>query len=889
MNGSLSNAPALPPRFLRASFQPPESQIALLPRQRLIDRLNTAHQSRLLLMIAPAGCGKSTLLAQWFQSLRGGGVKCAWLNMFRDAGPADLLLSICWSLQLADVAIHETGLLSDTSDDTGDLQERLAVMLSAVAHVDEPVMLVVDELERLRDPDSLALIELLVCACPPNLHIVLASRQRPELSVSALNAQGLVTTLHADDLMFSDTEARSLLSEAMKPEDVELIVQRTEGWPVALTLAKLWLQQGSNRSVGLLDFRGSISEVSIYLAENVIASIGNETREFLLDVCMLDQVSPQLADALRGRNDSRALLHTLLELRPMLTVLDSAGPVVRLHPLLAEHLTQTLRLQDPQRLIRLHEAAAAEHMAAGRLLEGVKHALEASNPALACKLLVAQAPMRICVLHGSAEISACLKQLPELEWRRHPRLRLCAIFLMLRRGEHARAAAEYQVLREDQSDHSAEYLLESFTIDVQLGLQNPALGQSKLEELQAAYRACGRVDSWARMIVETLALCVHLRAGRLDAAHRSIEVQRTAYAGISTSASAAYMELHSCQILLAEGDLAEAEARLRKLQRSARSVVGPERAIMIMARTLLASVQYELDREDVSEAEIDNLLTDLQRTDAWFDYYAMAYGVAVEIAGRSSAQAASRLISRGRIVARHQILGASFEQLLLIFEADILAREGNIEGAARWLENLGPFDTLPTFYERDALARARGRLALTRDEPHRALELASQWTKQARHEGRPAASCRAKLLEAIASLRLGELQSSSAALTEALAWAVEQSAIAPFLEFRPQTAQLLDAFDAAGMTLSNVPAEFLVMLRKALAQSPELRRLHGLLTKREAEILELLRHSASNKHIARAADISEDAVKFHLKNVYRKLGVHTRNDALRAIDGTRQS
>ena len=888
MNGSISNAPVPPPRFLRASFQPPESQISLLFRRRLIDRLDAALNSRLLLLIAPAGCGKSTLLAQWFHSLRGRTVKCAWLNIMRDAGPSDLLLSICWALELADVAIHETGLLSETIDDTSDTQERLAVMLSAVAHVDEPVILTVDELERLRDPESLALIELLISACPPNLHVVLASRQRPEFSVSALNTQGLVKTLLADELVFSDTEARSLLSEVLKPEDVELIVHRTEGWPVALTLAKLWFQQGSSRSAGLLDFSGSIADVSAYLAENVIAGISAATREFLLDVCVLDQVSPKVADALRGRDDSLALLHTLLELRPMLTLLDSAGPVVRLHPLLAEHLTQTLRLRNPQRLMRLHEAAAAECIRTGGLLEGVRHALEASNPELACRLLVAEAPIRICVLHGSAEVSACLRQLPELEWRRHPRLRLCAIFLMMRRGEHARAAAEYQMLREEQSDPSVEYLLESFTIDALLGLHNPALGQSKLEGLEAAYRACGRVDSWARMIIETLALCVHLRAGRLDAARRSIEVQRTAFAGIPMSASAPYTDLHSCQILLAEGQLADAEARLRRLLRMSRSVVGPERSITIMARTLLASVHYELDRDDLSEAELDGLLSDLQRSDAWFDYYAIAYSVAIEAAFRSGAQAASRLISRGRMVARHQALGASFEQLLLTFEADILAREGNVEGAARWLENLDTTGTLPTFYERDALSRARGRLALARAEPQEALELASQWVERARAEGRAGAVCRGKLVEAFAWLRLGELQRACSALTEALTWAAAESAIAPFLEFRPQTTQLLDALDAAGLSLSGVSQEFLRTIRERVEQAPELRRLYGLLTKREAEILELLRHSASNKHIARTAGISEDAVKFHLKNIYRKLGVHTRNDALRTLEDPRE-
>lgn len=880
----MSTPPPFPSRFLQASFQPPESQISLLDRRRLTDCLESALRSRLLLLVAPAGCGKSTLLAQWFRSLRARDIPCAWLHIIRETEPEDLLLSICWALQLAGIEISDTGLLSDMIDKAEDAQERLAALLSAVAQVDEPVVLIIDEFERVHGVESLALMELLIAACPPNMHIVLGTRRRPAFSLSALHTHGLVKTLSVDDLVFSDDEARSLLSGVMQSEDVERILRRTEGWPVALTLVKLWWRQSAGRSANLLEFSGNLADVSRYLAENVIAGVGEDAREFLLDVAVLEQVSPKMADALRGREDSVAFLHTLLDLRPLVTVLDSAVPIVRLHPLLAEHLSQTLRVRDSRRFAWLHEQAAREYFRTGRLLEGVRHALEADQPALACELLVAAGPVRICTLQGSAEISACLRLLPELERRRYPRLRLCEIFLLMRRGEHARADAEYRMLREQPEDPSAEYLHESFTIDGLLGLHDPPFAVRKLEELEAAYRACRQPSSWARMVIETLALIVHLRAGRLEAARQCIEIQRTEYAGIPVSTSASYTTLHSCHVLLAEGRLADAEAGLRKTLRMTRTVVGPERAMTIMVRCLLAHVHYETDSEEISEAEIESLLNDLQRTDAWFDYYAIAYAVAIELAYRSSAQAASRLVSKGRIAARQQVLGASFEQLLLTFEADILAREGNCDAAARWLESLdGVADKLTTFYERDAFARTSARQALARNQPDKALAIASDWLTQALMEGRAGAVCRARLFQSSALLRLGEPERSCAVLSQSLSWAASESVIAPFIELRPLTTELFEALDAAGLTPQGAPPEFLKTLRERAAQAPELRRLYGMLTRRESEILEFLRHSASNKHIARAAAISEDAVKYHLKNIYRKLGVHSRSEALRTL------
>jgi hypothetical protein len=160
--------------------------------------------------------------------------------------------------------------------------------------------------------------------------------------------------------------------------------------------------------------------------------------------------------------------------------------------------------------------------------------------------------------------------------------------------------------------------------------------------------------------------------------------------------------------------------------------------------------------------------------------------------------AASRLVSKGRITARKQVLGESFEHFLLTLEADLSIREGNLPAAARWLDSLTGLAARPsTYYGRDALARASARVALRRDRPSDALGIAQQWTESARVDGRAAAICRAKLVEAIALSRLDEINKSVDAWTEAYAWAAAESAIAPFLEFQEEVVQLLAAFDAA--------------------------------------------------------------------------------------------
>ncbi len=881
---------ALPARFLWASFQPPEPQVSLLYRQRLVTRVEEALRARLLLVVAPAGFGKSTLLSQSFRSLRAHHhVKCAWLNIIRDAGAGDLLLALCWALDFAGIDLRSSGLLSEPGDEALDSQERLPLLLAAVARSTEPIIVIVDEFDRLRDPESVALMEMLTAACPPNMHMVLASRRRPDFSISLLIAQGLVAYVLAEDLAFSKDETCALLREDMTPEDTELIVRKTEGWPVAVTLAKLWFRQSGHRPTELADFSGSTADVSAYLAEQVIAGLSPEAREFLLDVSVLDQISPSMANALRGREDATTRLHELLSLGPLVTALDSDALLVRLHPLLIEHLAKTLHMHDPSRFIRLHEAVAIESSGAGRLLDATRHALAASNSRLACELLVQRAPLRMCVMQGSAEVSACLRLLPEPDKRHHPRLRLCESFLLMRRGELLRAQQEFCSLRAERGDPSVEYLLESFVIDAILAFHNPRLGESKLEELRSAYEACGRTEPWATMVIETLAMVVHRRAGRLDAARRCSELQRAAYLGLAQSGSSLHISLHVNHTLLAEGRLSDAEVNLRKVLRAARSVVGPDRSIAAIARAFLFYIYYQADREDLTESEIDNLLKDLDRTDAWFDHYVFAYSVAIELAYRfGGMHTASQIISRGRIAGTRQGLGDSFQSLLRTFEADLAIRDGNPEIASRWLEELS-LATVPstTFYERDARCRLEARFHLARDQPENALEVATFWYEQAQAERRAGAVCCSRLIIALALKQLGSLERSAGEFAAALQWAATESAFAPFLEFRSQSAALIETFEES-WSLSDEMTDFLDRLKRKVGQGVALRRISSTLTKREMEILQLLGVHDSNKHIARASKITEHAVKFHLKNIYRKLGVHSRAEALRALESARQ-
>lgn len=358
---------------------------ALVERQRLIERLRGADTPAVLLH-APAGYGKSVLLAQWARRDRR---PFAFLTL-TDAhdDPALLLLALIEALAPVEPlpeSLRET--LQSARPNLDVIANRLEAALAERA---TGAVLVLDELEHLRSEASLRLLAALLNGTGGRSRLALATRATPPIHVSRLQAEGRLTLLDARDLVMTPGEARNLLAEAglrADEDEVETIVAKTEGWPVALYLAALSRRERPRASLPDAGFGGDERNLVEYMREELLATAAPEDVDFLLRVAVLDRLGGELCDFVLEAEGSGARLAELARRNLLLIPLDRRDEWFRMHSLLAEMLRTELTRRHPGDVARLGLRASLWWEGAGDRDHAVGFAIAAGDRARAARLI----------------------------------------------------------------------------------------------------------------------------------------------------------------------------------------------------------------------------------------------------------------------------------------------------------------------------------------------------------------------------------------------------------------------------------------------------------------------------------------------------------------------
>ncbi len=873
---------AIPARLLAASFLQPEYLVPLLERWRLIERLEHAQRCRLIQIEAPTGCGKTTLLYQWRNHLGKHGVLAAWLDVLRpDLDAADLLASLGWAMHIAGMRDVPIDLL-DAAPDQIDVNRGLAELLARISAVQGRVVIMIDDFHLLRAPASLALMDGLLAGAPPNLQIGIATRAAPGLSVARLQARGLTHTVGTKDLLFSSAEASEVLQNDMSPRDAVRLVEHTAGWPIAVQLARLWFRQLPVRERELLEFPQETGSIATFLTNQVIDSLADEQRSFLIDTSILSRITPALADAVRGRSDSADILFRLRTFAPLLMPIEGSEHIYKLHPLLAEQLKQSLQEREPQRFRAMQRAAAATLAANHQLLEAIRHAKLAGDADLPNALIAAREPVAECLLRGPGEIRPCLALLERREWERNPQVWLARIFLLWRDSRFAEADRELCELRGRFPKGGPEYVRELVIVEVVLSRCEPGTIETVLENCNRQLLEAGAHSDPMSALLNTLRAISELQAGRLDTAQIAILDAMAFYERSVAPIFILHGQLHVSWIAATRGNLSQAYEILKQIGRVAKRFGSTERGVRTLARAYMMGIEYEKAQLSISVAEAAAFFDDLKKAWCWFDFFITASKVAIETAlTMDGAGAALVMVARVRGALAGLMLGDTADRLITLFEASVLARSGEPTGALDRLASIATEPLIRTWYEFDAQMFASGIAHVVSDNESRALQIAEQWRERARTEGRRPAICRAEILAAVALWRLSRPEPAAERMRSALSIAAADHLIAPFSEHGVYLGSDLETLLEAGAAQgSAAERDFVQALRAALEGPGDSIDMLDKLSERESEVFDALCRRESNKAIARRLGVSEHAVKFHVKNIFRKLGVHSREEAI---------
>ncbi|MBO0814861.1 MAG: hypothetical protein J2P30_06885, partial [Actinobacteria bacterium] len=371
------NEPAL--ELFAAKLRRPLMRPGTVRRSLLIDRLARGDARPIVSVVAPPGYGKTTLLAQWAER---NGQAFAWVSVDEaDNDPKVLLRYVAEALDAVEPIDGRVfdALASPVSSVPGTVAPRLG---SAFASMTSPVALVLDDVHELSNAECRAAVSALADHVPGGSRLVVAGRAEPPLRVARLRAEGKIMEVGPAELSLTREEASALLRNvdlALGEPEVAALHQRTEGWPVGLYLAALYLREGGSLTGAAAAFGGDDRLVSEYVESEFLARISRRQRAFLTRTAVLERMCGPLCDAVLGLGGSAGVLDGLAQSNLLLVPLDRRGQWYRYHRLFRDMLLAELERVEPDVIPVLRRRAAAWCLRNGLAEEALEYSIAAGD------------------------------------------------------------------------------------------------------------------------------------------------------------------------------------------------------------------------------------------------------------------------------------------------------------------------------------------------------------------------------------------------------------------------------------------------------------------------------------------------------------------------------
>lgn len=876
----------------------PRAQLSAISREELLQRIFGPEPARAVLVQGPAGHGKSTLLQQAMVECRARGMVAGWFTA--DEADNDLR-RLAMHLQALLVGMEETlpGMTATDSRTLLDEQgSRADGFIARLLELPQPVALFFDDFHALANRSVLAFFKGLLDRLPEHVRVFIGSRSVPDIGLARLVVNNLALVLRAEELRFSPQEVRRFFASAqdlaIREDELEAIYRKTEGWPAALQLFRLSLASPNVRR-SLTDLGAHRPrELADYLADNVLALQPPEVQEFLLRSSPLTRLSAPLCDEVLGRSDSQTILLRLERSGLFVRSLDSERGWFGYHALFANFLEEQLREEDPALLRRIHGKAAAWFKKHAAHEEAIQHAVAAADYRLAADVLEAWSARLIAFGH-LVTVERWYEALPLDEVGKRPGLvvKVAWALCFLRRHQKLRPIlALLHKLRGKPAGETQPDVVRSM-----LAILDDDIAGSR--DIIHGVEVHGQDASDFRAF-ELGAACnlygfLAIAEGELERAREYLALARTYGDTADSGFSLGYSISTFCVNLMSQGLLPEALERLRQAAALPWMRLDDSVASAVMAACHVQAL-YEAGELDAAEAVFDQSHESIARF-ALLDYAAVAF-VSMsrihELRGRP-AQALETLDQADSV--GHTSLWPRLVRIVGWERVRRFVLRGEFDRAQAAASRIAPGDAsvpegwIPFSEDAEGEAVGRARLSLHVGQPDEALRLIAEEMVQAQRQGRVRRQIRLFVLEALALARRGSDNAAQRSLLRALVLARPGGYQRSILD---EGAAVLPLLRRVYEVQSTVPEpgtqelqQFIGRLLDAAGERPGVGRSQDFqalepLTEREKKILVLLANGVSNEEIASRMFVSRNTIKFHLKNIYSKLAVNSRLQAINA-------
>lgn len=881
--------------FLQGRLSPPAFRVALLERPVLARLQNAGLAHKAVLVSAPAGYGKTALLSQWRSVLQAHAVPSAWISLTpADSDPAQLLTYITMSLLAAGVAVGPLEHLAEQWFTDTPIQAAVASLITQLTKDQRPLVIFIDDIHNAPPAVAEQVLAPLLQPGLPHVHIVLAGRSRPPLPLANLRTRGDLLAFEADALRF-DGEALAQLLPRLSEAQRALLATRTQGWPVALQLARLWLEAKPERVQLIEGFSGHTAEVAEYLTEQVLADLPPDISNTLEITSPLDALCAEVVAAVTGERDSWQSLVAHPPLAHLVVPLDETRMWYRLHPLLTDYLRDRLRQRDPTLETQCHARASAWFENNNMSLEAVRHAAAAGDMARAAALVEKAGGWRLVILGGASLMRALLGEIPAGRLAEFPRVELYRALLDAKRGALPAARTHFEqafrtLTRDGNVPSPATPIGRDLLVTRHLlaRYQDLPLETGALDALEAEIAQVPGEDELVKAALLNTGCLVGLGLGQMQRARDACERAVAEMRKLGTPLGINYCTLHLGLANLQLGHRREAEAMFREATDLAEENFGVDSGLRASADVHLAVALVKRGDIETAAQLLNRSLAQVESFDGWLDIYAEAYEAAIAVAlANGHSELAEEYLRRAVATAERRDL-PRLKSLSKAFSARILLRTGRLTQAREQLSSrLESWCDTPFHWREHHLSGVvLAEVEIASANPGAALEILAQLGTAARAASRARDARVVRFLEAVARYGQAEHESAASVVVDDLELALREEDVQYLIDFGPLTAPLLHftrqwTRDHAASSLARQALGRALERLAAVTGSPQPAMSVGSLSGRELEVLTELVQGSPNKVIARALQMTENTVKFHLKNIFQKLGVQHRTQAIR--------
>ena len=880
---------------LSSHLRPPHYSIDLVDRPRLAARLDRAGAHRLMLVHAPAGFGKTTALYQWTNRLQARGVPVCWLSAGReDSDSYRFLYHLQCSIAAARSDAYPLSGFAGRSFRKRSLKADMDAIIARLT-AGERLVLVIDDYHLAESGKNDRILDEIVKALHHPVTMAISSRARPALSLPYFQCQGLLASIDASTLRFSEDECQALFAGSGMECAASTVYRQSGGWPMALQLARLWLREGVT-SKHRPELDADAAGITEFLTGEVVRKLAPEVAGMVLDTSVLERVNGDIANRLTGRDDCWNLIDKLTALDALIVPLEGRGGWFRYHPLFREILQGQLASRGAPYVAELQRRACNWFAERGELESAVMHAAEARDSERIAALIEADGAVRIGLTKGMPVLRRLLRTLSPDTVYTHPRLHLAQIWLLAKQGEVAIARSQYDQYFDNDTFRAAscthtysDIEKESLFVGMMLAevYEDKDFDRAEIERIESMARDVSSVDHWFQGWVNNLLCIMHTRKGNFVSAVAVSEAATFHYRRVGSDYGRVWMLLHGALINLLDGRLEDAARTIGKAAERARRKFSNDSGLIGIIGIVESVVLLEQGETGRAAEGLFDAMATAEKAEGWVEVFVQGYRAAIELSWLDDGlERAMQHVEGASRIARERSL-PRLAQFATLFQIELYTLCGLLDEAVRVtrLHDLS-IDTAPRLQEEGWQERVRrtvvlARLAIYRGAIDPILDPLYRYLEAAEACGRRRVVMELAVVLAMAEYEGGRRGPCVEALQKALDVAVPEGFRQVFAREGRLMARLLDAsirhIGVASMSRDTVA--FLASLVSSLRQPGSGARpadSSNILTHKELEVLKQSACGSPNKIIARRLGISVATVKFHLSNIYRKLGAGSR-------------